>query len=378
MSELKILHLSDGHLEDPRVLKSAVTGKINGNRVFFVGEKPSEVVTKDLFDDTRWIKIPKMGRVASTFGGRIGLKWPWFPYPKQALELQNQIKKVIEELRPDIIHAHNIFVGIHTSDTGIPMVLDDHELYSVNVQARMENMIGRRKIEAKIKQRVWRKWEEKIGEKFPIITTTNNQAKHHKRYCKNVFVVPNYPRSDFISPEPLVEAIKNNLVSAYIGKDVGSQNPHRNIDGLHKIFSENKAGKLIKIGVSEPNNNNIESTGFVHFSKAYQIMQKNCHIGLMPWQPHWFHKYSSPNKPYEYAHCGLWVITTSDLVNVVDDFKENCDTFDTYGKLAEILKYYNQNTDELNKKRRKSLEMAKKKLIWEVNEKKILDAYKLA
>jgi glycosyltransferase involved in cell wall biosynthesis len=360
------------------VLKAATTGKKNGKKVFFAGEKPSKLVTKDFFDEIRWIKIPKMGRVAATFGGTIGQVWPLYPYPKQALDLKNQIKKVVNELRPDIIHAHNIFVGIHALDAGIPMVLDDHELYSVNVQARMENMNGRKKIEAKIKQRVWKKWEERIGEKFPIITTTKNQAKHHERYCKNVFVVPNYPRSDFISPEPFMEAVKNELVSAYIGKDIGSQNPHRNIEGLHEIFSSNKIGKLVRIGVSQPNNSNIESTGFVHFSKAYQILQQKCHVGLMPWHPHWLHKYSSPNKPYEYAHCGLWVLTTSDLENVVDDFGDNCDTFDTYEKLKELLEHYNQNPDELNKKRKKSFEMAKTKLIWEVNEDQILNAYKKA
>ncbi len=375
----KILHLTEGHLEDPRVLKAAMTGKNAGNRVYFCGEKPSKVITKDLFEETIWIKFPKWGRIATSFIPKIDRFWPWFPYPKQAMDLKNQIKRAVEKIRPDIIHAHNIFVAHHAISLGIPMVLDDHELYSVNVLARSKTFNYKGKLQAKIKNKMYKKWEEEIGEKFPIITTSKQKANHHRKYCKNVFVVPNYPRRNFIKTEYFNEATKNNLVSAYIGKDIGKINGNRNIQGFHEIFlSGKKIGKLVRIGVSDPNNEWVKSFGYVHFSKAFEIMQKNCHIGIVPWQPNWFHRYISPNKPYEYAHCGLWVATINDLTNVIDDFGENCDSFSNYDELVSILEYYNENPNELNAKRKKLQNYAQKNFIWEKNESQILDAYKIA
>ena len=112
--------------------------------------------------------------------------------------------------------------------------------------------------------------------------------------------------------------------------------------------------------------------------EAYEIMQKNCHIGLLPWHPFWFHEYCSPNKVYEYAHNGLWLITVEDLTEVVDDFGKNCDKFSTYKELSLLLEYYNQNSEDLNKKRYEILNFAKDNLIWEKNANKILEAYKKA
>ena len=65
MTELKILHLTEGHLEDPRVLKAVVNGKNNENKIYFCGKKPQEVITKDLFEEAIWIKIPKMRRLVT-------------------------------------------------------------------------------------------------------------------------------------------------------------------------------------------------------------------------------------------------------------------------------------------------------------------------
>jgi len=372
--------LTDGGLDDSRIIKSALTGKKSGFEVSFCGQKPRTSFTTNIFKDTEWIKVSNRARVSELFLPIINQIWPFYPYPKHALSFQKQIKRSAEKIKPDIIHAHNIFVAYHSMNLGIPLVLDDHELYSIETKAKKENSNQKKKSVSQFKEKLWKKWEEKIGEKYPIITVSNLIAQHHKKYCKNVFVVPNYPTRDSIELKNIKEVKKSNLCSVYIGTDsVENIDPIRNIRGLHDIFlSEKDVGHLNRIGVSSPNNSKIQSFGFIPMKEAYQIMQKNCHIGLLPWQHHWFHEYCSPNKVYEYALCGLWLITINDLKSVIDDFGPHCDTFGDYKELVSLLRHYNNHPDEINKKRNLSLDYAKSHLIWEKNEQKILDAYKLA
>ena len=377
MSNLKILHLSDGTIDDLRIIKAASTGKKAGYTVYFSGEKPKSKFSTDIFEDVNWIKIPNRARVSELIHGFNF--WPFYPYPSHAESLQKQIKSTIEMIRPDIIHAHNIFVAYHSLSFGIPIVLDDHELYSVEIMAKNQNANAKKKIISKIKKRLWKKWEQIIGKQYPIITVSKKISEHHKKYCKNVFLVPNFPLKDSIQMAKFNEATKSNLTSVYLGNDPNDgSNPIRDIRSLHEIFYSSNIGNLKRIGVSSPNDSKIQSYGFVPMKEAYQIMQNHCHIGLLPWRPFWFHEYCCPNKVYEYAHNGLWLITTDDLYQVVDDFGENCDKFDSYEKLTSLLDYYYQHPEELNKKRHQILDFAKKNLIWENNEKRILDAYKIA
>jgi len=380
MTRIKILHLTDGGLDDSRIIKAATTGKNSGHEVYYCGEKPRTNFKTDIFKETHWINVSDRARVSDLLITGLDNIWPFYPYPKHALSLRKQIKRAIEKIRPDIIHAHNIFVAYHSMNLGIPLVLDDHELYSVEIKASKENSTQKKKSAANLKESIWKRWEYKIGEKHPIITVTNPIADHHKKYCKKVYVVPNYPEKSLTQLKDLNDAIKGELCSVYIGTDsVDNSIPIRNIFGFHDIFFSGKdVGFLKRIGVSSPNNSKIQSFGFIPMKEAYQIMQISCHIGLLPWRHHWFHKYCCPNKVYEYAHNGLWLITIDDLKPVTDDFGKYCDKFSSYEQLASLLEFYNQNPDVLNQKRRDILDFAKNNLIWEKNESKILDAYKNA
>ena len=377
MANLKILHLTDGGLDDQRIINAASTGKKSGFEVFFCGKRPQTNFTTNIFKDIQWLKISNRARVSELLLPVINQVWPLYPYPKHAFFLQKQIKSCAEKIKPDIIHAHNIFVAYHALNLGIPLVLDDHELYSVEIRAISQNSSWKKKSIAKIKEGLWKKWEIKIGEKHPIITVSKPIADHHKKYCKNVFVVPNYPRKDSIKMKIFNKATNGKLCSVYLGTDSEDANSIRNIRGLHEIFSSEKnVGCLKRIGVSSPNNSKIQSFGFIPMRETYKIMQTYCHIGILPWRHHWFHEYCCPNKVYEYAHNGLWLITIDDLTPVIDDFGKYCDKFDSYENLSSLLEFYNQNPDDLNKKRRAVLNFAKNNLVWEKNDDNILDAYK--
>jgi len=100
-------------------------------------------------------------------------------------------------------------------------------------------------------------------------------------------------------------------------------------------------------------------------------------IGLIPWKKHWSHPFLNPNKAYEYAHAGLFVMLTSDLRSVASTLEDNCLTFEDYDDLASKLEYFRSNTDELYGRRLKIFNYARKNLFWEKHEQKIMDAYKL-
>lgn len=381
MTKLKVLHVEDSDFSDPRVINAAITGKKAGYDVYFCGVNRNLQLTTDVFKEIKWIGFSAKARVAKRSIPFVERYWYWYPFPREAIWIEKQLKQVIDEIRPDIIHAHNIFAAHYTSIFGIPIVLDDHELHSVHTRARHEQETSlRTRMEVRIMQKRWSQWEREFGGRHPIITVSEPIAEHHRHYSSHVFVVPNYPNSNAIKISNFNEAHKGELCSAYIGSDsVENFTPVRDITGLHDIFSDNtETGTLTRIGVSFPNTSRIRSFGFIPMSDAYKNMMQHCHIGLLPWRRHWFHKYCNPNKVYEYAHCGLWLITIDDLPSVVTDFNGLCDKFGTYEELKELLVYYNERPDELNEKRLRTLECAQANLVWERVEQKILNAYQVA
>ena len=54
----------------------------------------------------------------------------------------------------------------------------------------------------------------------------------------------------------------------------------------------------------------------------------------IPFKKHWSHSYLSPNKAYEYAHAGLYVMCTSSLTSILETLKGNCSTFEGYETLV--------------------------------------------
>jgi hypothetical protein len=84
----------------------------------------------------------------------------------------------------------------------------------------------------------------------------------------------------------------------------------------------------------------------------------------------------NPNKAYEYAHAGLYVMVTLDLTSVIQTLQDNCLTFEDYDDLTSKLQYFKTNMDELYCKRLNTFNYARRNLVWERCENNIIDAYK--
>jgi glycosyl transferase family 4 len=385
---LRILHLSHEGLPDWRVEKSAISASKVGHEVIFAGRKSPVSYDRKIF-----LKIYEVNWTAKA---RLGIPFYWRTVKKQ-------IEKLIRDVKPDIVHAHNIFSAKMISEFGVPFVYDDHEYWSRSSRLLIEmaeKLTFRKKTKADIAKYIavdlpihlrrifinryaislWTNWEKELVSSTPTITVSNRIAEELGVIGNNtnrVFVVPNFPMK--LEVQALEKPyFHNRLSSVYAGGDGHNQEkyPNRNMDGLTDTFTNYDIGHLTIIGWEGESAEKVRYTGFISRQAMYSEMSKHS-IGLIPWKKHWSHLFTSPNKPYEYAHAGLFVMCTSCLKPVSETLKENCFTFENYNDLVSQLEYFKENLDELYNKRLKIFEFARNNLIWENYEKNIFSAYHL-
>ena len=378
---MRILHLSDDGLPDWRVEKSALTAKKAGHEVYFGGR---------LDNNAKSTIFSEIHRINWTAGAMVGI--PYYYH-----RVKRQIEKLVKQLGPDIIHSHNIGSAKISHDLGLPAVFDDHEYFGMLSRVNAENIKLQNTQNLKsgfdrIKQNMkasfisqqsisnWTNWEKELVLSLPTITVSEQIANELREVAdgktKEIIVVPNFPLEAEISfKEPQDHG---HLSSVYAGGDSKhKQVTNRDISGLTNLFADNDIGNLTIIGWEHAESSEkYKATGFLPRDKMFSEMIQNS-IGLIPWKKHWSHPFLNPNKAYEYAHAGLFVMLTSDLRSVVSTLEDNCLTFEDYEDLASKLKYFRSNTDELYERRLKIFNYARKCLIWEKHEQKIMDAYKM-
>ena len=377
---MRILHLSDDGLPDWRVEKSALSAKKKGYEVFFAGRLNS-IAQSTVFSETYPIKW--------TAAAMIGI-------PYYYRRVKKQIEKLVKQVRPDIVHSHNIGSAKISHHLGLPMVFDDHEYFRMLSLVNAENIKFQNRVQltSGLKRTIqsmklsfisrqsisnWTKWEKELVSSVPTITVSEQIAQEltmERDGRKEIFVVPNFPMeaeaTEFSEP-------KNHkyLSCVYAGGDSKhKQVTNRDISGLTNLFVDNDIGNLTIIGWEAESSEKFKATGFLARDKMFSEMSQNS-TGLIPWKKHWSHPFLNPNKAYEYAHAGLFVILTSDLTSVIDTLEGNCLTFEDYDDLASKLEYFKTNMEDLYEKRLKIFNYARTNLVWEKHDKKILDAYKL-
>jgi hypothetical protein len=370
-------------LPDWRIEKAAISALNNSHEVAFAGIYP-----KDYNNDT----FSEIFSMVWTAKARFGIPFYW-------RSVKKQLAKIIREARPDIVHAHNLFSAKMISEFDIPFVYDDHEYWPI--QARLLKEIGNlpasEKTEAvqsvfdlpkRIRRnfinnhaiKLWTKWESEVVSSHPTITVSSKIAEEMKTTAGNtgkIFVVPNYPlRAEVgIFTKPLPHP---RLSCTYAGGDAHNKEkyPHLNREGLPELFGNHDIGDLTIIGSEGYSSENVRYVGYLKRDSMYMEMS-NHSIGLVPFKQHWSHAYLNPNKAYEYAHAGLYVMCTSSLTTIRESLKDNCSTFEDYETLVPQLEYFKSNPDILYNKRVRIFEFAQANLIWEKNEQDIFRAYQM-
>ncbi|HKZ61487.1 MAG TPA: glycosyltransferase [Nitrososphaera sp.] len=375
---MRILHLSDYGLPDWRIEKSAISASNLGHEVMFAGMR---------LNNYNGEAFSKVYEVSWTERARRGFPFYW-------QSVKRQVGRVLGDAKPDIVHAHNVFAARMISEFGLPFVYDNHEYWSVYVRRQAESVratsqaitggivrrTARRLARYLLMRRaiyLWSKWERKLVSTTPTITVSDRIAAELKATgsADKVFVVPNFPLmeevKDFERPR-----YHTTLSSVYAGLEAqGTIKPaHRNIDGLTDVFNDHNIGYLCIIGSKGESSKGVDYKGFLPRQEMYREMFSHS-IGLVPMKKHWSHVYISPNKAYEYAHAGLFVMCTSSFETVSAILRENCATFQDYADMASQLEYFKDNMDELYKKRLKIFEFARNHLIWERYQNNIFRAY---
>jgi hypothetical protein len=376
---MRILHLSDDGLPDWRVEKSALTAKKNGHDVFFGGR---------LNGNSHSTVFSEIYPIKWNAAAMIGIPYYYHGVKKQ-------IERLVKLVRPDIVHSHNIGSAKVSRDLGLPFVFDDHEYFGMLSLVNAENLkihdstyqfSGLGSIIHRIKLGIisqrsisnWTRWERELVSSIPTITVSEQIADDFRKMragsTKDIFVVPNFPleveTTEFSEPQP-----REKLSCVYAGGDNKYKRvTNRDICGLPNLFMSRNIGNLTIIGWEEETSEKFKATGFLPREKMFYEMIQNS-IGLIPWKKHWSHPFLNPNKAYEYAHAGLFVMVTSDLRSVIHTLEDNCLTFEDYDDLALKLQNIKTSLDVLYKKRLNTFNYARSNLIWEKYEKNIISAY---
>ena len=396
---MRILHLSDYALPDWRIEKSAISALNRNHQVFFAGlRSPITANNSRVFSKIYEIDWTPRARRA-------------FPYYWHCVK--KQLKKIVRETRPDIVHAHNVFSAKMVSEIDIPFVYDDHEYWPSYVRRQIEsyksspeqhnrNNDSPRRLMQKVILRLLNyrflklglRWEKQIVSSAPTLTVSETIATELQQLGNTgkVFITPNFPMKNEIKDiQPPKFHKELNSVYAGIEPKNNTKIAHRNMEGFVDIFNKyDDIGNLTMIGIEEPSNNasslssssdssnaRVVYRGYLPRHMMYQEMQNNS-VGIVPFRKHWSHKYISPNKAYEYAHSGLIVLCASSLVPIKNILREHCITFEDYGDMISLLRDCGENMEKNYERRLRVYQFAKENLLWENYEQNIFDAYKAA
>ena len=358
---MRILHLWQGGFPNERIERFVRTEKKEGFESYFAGRiKEGAPFSNTSIEKTFPLPFNRYSNA------RIPFYWN---------ELKNKLSKILEDIRPDIINAHDIVAGRLAIEFSIPFVYDDREYWSKRCEAVTKNWEPNKLF---IKW-LWTSWEKEILKNASAtVTVSKTIADEHKGICEHTYVVQNLPCRIETENLKLIYDGSGPLSSIYIGSDFSEtpNRPHRNVTSCLKLFNEDNIGTLTVIGDEKLNSSkNVESLGFLPHKAMMEELTKH-HIGLIPWKSHWYHVYCNPNKPYEYTHAGLLVIASSGLVNIKQNLNEHCILFEDQKELKEILQHYANNLDEIIKIRPIIREFAVENLSWEkVCEPNVLEAY---
>ena len=363
MRGLRILHVSDTPLPDIRIEKMAYTSRKKGCKTFFAGPGfDVYALNENVFDGAFHVSWNRLAR--------LGVR-PHYNWVKRGL------KRVINVVKPDLIHAHNVFTAKIVSELGYPFVFDDHELYSAEKMSDIEwaesGLID--KVAGRYEVWKWSRWEHEVANEAPVITVSDKISEVYRWHGGKAYVVPNYP-SLFELSKAYIKGKKNDVFTmAYVGNDISQiHRPYRDTRGIIEMVRR-IAVRFAVIGDRKlRSHGTIISKGFVPHLKLYEILSEY-HVGIIPWKKHLLHKYFNPNKPYLYAHSGMVVVVPSSLTNVITAFEGNCRTIEKFSDLEVLLRGLSNDIEATIEEGQKTKEYASQNLIWELHEERILKAY---
>jgi len=338
---MRILHVSDDPLPDGRVLRAARYMRELGHQVFFAGPLSPTLETHP-FEEVTTLPWTARARL------RIPPYWG---------AMSRRLEGILHRLRPDILHAHNICSAKLCMETSYPFIYDDHEYISRELLALGEKLPANTGLKGHIAFRMslflWARWEKEVVTNGPVVTVCNTTAQEHQSLGGRAYVIPNMPDKEdavLLAGSPANPPAEFSV--AYSGVDRWDrQVPFRSMEGFMDLFHRHDIGKLVVYGDQDLKTRvPVYSVGFLSRSELLRRIGENS-VGVIPWLPHWFHRYCNPNKAYDYAHAGLPVVSPHDLTPVTESLGRFCFCFKDYDSLSKLLAGLRQSRDNIVKLR---------------------------
>ncbi|OYT56914.1 MAG: hypothetical protein B6U76_02395 [Desulfurococcales archaeon ex4484_217_2] len=315
--------------------------------------------------------------------------------------MRRKLSKTLSKINPDVVFARNVYIAAMVKELDYPVVLDDAELFFIK---RMLGLPRIRKLHQRLLKLAYNiltgKLEELLASEAPIITISK-QGYIWYRYelgAKNVYIVRSYPLRKEANVAKI--AYKNNrkhyVIFAHIGKGLDLNyytyalyyDYYRSLITTLKVIS--KLGKYYKdkievlvigdkVGYSTKIFNSI---GIIPHMKMYEKLAF-ADFGLLTYDPSFFHSACSPLRAYMFAVSGVVPLVTDTLEDVINDMKPYVTIVNSFNfeeslsrMLTDIVENYSYE-DHIHL-RYKLKRYAERKLIWETQEKNIIEAVKRA
>jgi hypothetical protein len=328
---MRILHISHGGLPDPRIERMALTMKKEGHELVFLGGEAVREQNLSAFSET---KVEPLG---------IGVSITHNPL------LKKRWLNAISEMKPDIVHAHNVIVGHFLLDTDFPAILDDHENLSAQSFVFRARPFVRRAAAATL-VRKFPIWERELAERYPILTVSKGIADYYRRFSDRVGVAENVP---YLKEVEWLKSPSSQNGLVYMGSDFSWPRfqPWRDMSGIRELLTFD----II--------------SGLSHRDMMIELSRHA--IGLIPFRPHPFHSMCSLNKMYEYLHAGLQVVLTATLVEGLDK-NPYLHPFNDYNDIIDVVNAVPDANPE------RIMEFARENYFWEKQEEIVKEAYSQA
>ncbi len=346
---MKVLHLADGP-RNIRAERAALVAKKEGiNTHFIAGNVTEDLIKKSIFKKKHFINLTPKNHLL------MDLK-----------DFEKSLSEFIEEVNPDIIHSHNIFMGKIAKKTGLPYLYDDHELWSQKIKCFKRTGL-RAQLGITYQRFFHPRWEKELANNTSVLVPSNGILNFYETQYKtnNVYYFPNMPVLEEVNKIKLKKQRTDSLITAAIGVSTKSTSKHRKIDGFVDLWkTNNDIGKILIIGQDDlKSSGNVISTGRVSHNKCYEESSIG-HLGIIPFKPYKkYHIFSGANKAYLYIHAGLGLITPYTQVEFKPVIKEIGMGYQ-FKDYTDLVEYLRKNKDQLmNTNRDKIISIARKKFV---------------
>ena len=302
---------------------------------------------------------------------------PYYTWAKR------RIGRALRRIRPDIVVAVNIVAGAIVHELGYPMVLDDHEVYSK--KALYSPATGVDKLIRARKLKLFLKYERMVAEHHPVIVVSEYGQAYYRGLGARAYLVKNWPVAAEVRDLKFRRLPCRPLRVAVITRDISPRRVSYNRDirlawKLLQVYVRHGLVHAVVIGDrGVKSSRNIESLGYIPHNDIYGVLQ-NCHAGLLALAPTPHHAFCGSNRAYMYMHVGCIPIVTASLESVLidlGDYEFAVDTWQFAKSLADILKkLLDLDCNELNSVREGILNLARRRLVWDLQSNVLVDAVK--